>query len=112
MSVVQWKQNFKDKLKQEKNELQRDKERTEATIMHRLELFKERVAGRMMGLYERLQLAVAFQKLRENRKQVLWLQRVKGLKAQCEGLREENSIAQANSASASHDFSQGQFAQR
>ena len=48
---------------------------------------------RMLKLYGRLGLAVAFQKLREHRKQVLWLQRVKELKTQCEALREESNIS-------------------
>jgi hypothetical protein len=43
---------------------------------------------------------------------VLWLQRVKELKVQCEGLREEASIAASNSASGSVEFSQGEFASR
>lgn len=44
--------------------------------------------------------------------QVLWLQRVKELKVQCEGLREEASIAASNSVSGSVEFSQGEFASR
>ena len=44
--------------------------------------------------------------------QVLWLQRVKELKVQCEGLREEVNIAASNSVSGSVEFSQGQFASR
>lgn len=44
--------------------------------------------------------------------QVLWLQRVKELKVQCEGLREEANIAASNSVSGSVEFSQGQFASR
>lgn len=44
--------------------------------------------------------------------QVLWLQRVKELKVQCEQLREEATIAANNSVSASLEFSQGAFAQR
>ncbi len=38
--------------------------------MHRMSILKERVSSRMFSLYGRLCLAVAFQKLRENRKQV------------------------------------------
>lgn len=101
MSVVQWKQSFKDKLHQEKMELQ-------ASRM----TMQERMSLRMLQLHGRLLAAVAFQKLREHRKQVLWLQRVKELKGQCEALREEANIAAANSMSASQDFSQQEFAQR
>jgi hypothetical protein len=39
--------------------------------MHRVNVMKERVSSRMFSLYGRLCLAVAFQKLRENRKQVI-----------------------------------------
>jgi hypothetical protein len=105
MSVVQWKQSFKDRLQQEKLELQ-------ASGINERSLIKERMSLRMMQLHGRLLVAVAFQKLREHRKQVLWLQRVKELKTQCESLREEASIAAANSMSASSEFSKQDFAQR
>ena len=105
MSVVQWKQTFKDKLQQEKLELQ-------ASGINERSLIKERMSLRMFQLHGRLLLAVAFQKLREHRKQVLWLQRVKELKGQCEVLREEASIAAINCMSASQEFSQQEFAQR
>ena len=42
----------------------------------------------------------------------MWLQRVKDLKAQCEVLKEECTIATNNAHSASAEFSQGEFAQR
>eukprot|EP00961_Rhodomonas_salina_P141308 1902409-Rhodomonas_salina.1 len=112
MSVVQWKQTFKDKLQTEKLELQREIERAEATRIHDRSILQERMSMRMLHLYGRLVTAVTFQKLKEHRKQVLWLQRVKELKNQCESLREEASIAAANSMSASHSFSQTEFGQR
>lgn len=105
MSVVQWKQSFKDKLHQEKLELQ-------ASRVNERSVMQDRMSLRMLQLNGRLLAAVAFQKLREHRKQVLWLQRVKELKGQCETLREEANIAAANSMSASHEFSQQEFAQR
>eukprot|EP00286_Rhodomonas_abbreviata_P012586 CAMPEP_0181320426 /NCGR_PEP_ID=MMETSP1101-20121128/18119_1 /TAXON_ID=46948 /ORGANISM="Rhodomonas abbreviata, Strain Caron Lab Isolate" /LENGTH=902 /DNA_ID=CAMNT_0023428133 /DNA_START=268 /DNA_END=2974 /DNA_ORIENTATION=+ len=112
MSVVQWKQSFKDKLQTEKLELQREVERADSARALDRNLLTERMSLRMLTLHGRLVTAVAFQKLREHRKQVLWLQRVKELKNQCETLREEASIAAANSLSASHQFSQTEFAQR
>jgi hypothetical protein len=93
MSVVQWKQTFKDKLLQEKLEIQRDAERAVSSRMQDRELLFDHMSLRMLKLYGRLGLAVAFQKLREHRKQVLWLQRVKELKTQCEALREESNIS-------------------
>ena len=105
MSVVQWKQNFKDKLHQEKLELQQSRINERSVMLERMSL-------RMLQLHGRLLAAVTFQKLREHRKQVLWLQRVKELKGQCEALREETNIAAANSMSASKEFSQQEFAQR
>jgi len=105
MSVVHWKQSFKDKLHQEKLELQ------ESRLNERSEM-QDRMSLRMLHLNRRLRTAVAFQKLREHRKQVLWLQRVKELKGQCETLRQEADIAAANSMSASLEFSQQEFAQR
>ena len=105
MSVVQWKQTFKHKLDQEKLELQQSRINERSVMLERMSL-------RMLQLHGRLLAAVTFQKLREHRKQVLWLQRVKELKGQCEALREEANIAAANSMSASKDFSQQEFAQR
>ena len=105
MSVVRWKQDFKDKLHQEKLELHQSNINERSVMLERMSL-------RMLQLHGRLLAAVTFQKLREHRKQVLWLQRVKDLKRECEALREEANIAAANSMSASKDFSQQEFAQR
>lgn len=52
------------------NEIQRDKELREASILNRMEVIREKSTVRMLKLHERLWVAVAFQKLRENRKQV------------------------------------------
>lgn len=109
---MQWKQNFKDKLQQEKLELQRDAERANASRIQDRSIMQERMSLRILTLYGRQRLAVAFQKLREHRKQVLWLQRVKELKTQCESLREEAAIAASNAMSASHEFTQQEFVQR
>jgi len=105
MSVVQWKQSFKDKLHQEKLELQ-------ASRLNERSIMQDRMSQRMLHLHGRLLAAVTFQKLREHRKQVLWLQRVKELKSQCESLREEASISAANSMVASQEFVQQEFPQR
>lgn len=105
MSVVQWKQSFKDKLHQEKLELQ-------ASRLNERSIMQDRMSQRMLHLHGRLLAAVTFQKLREHRKQVLWLQRVKELKNQCETLREEASISSANSMAASQEFAQQEFPQR
>lgn len=42
----------------------------EANILNRLSVLREKASGRMMKLQEKIWVAVAFQKLRENRKQV------------------------------------------
>lgn len=93
LSVVQWKQTFKDKLQHEKLEIQRDAERAISSRAQGRDLLLERTSLRMLNLYGKIGLAVAFQNLRQHRKQVLWLQRVKELKTQCEALREEATIA-------------------
>mmetsp|Transcript_24146 Transcript_24146/g.57565 ORF Transcript_24146/g.57565 Transcript_24146/m.57565 type:complete len:881 (+) Transcript_24146:43-2685(+) len=112
LSVVQWKQTFKDKLQHEKLEIQRDAERAISSRAQGRDLLLERTSLRMLNLYGKIGLAVAFQNLRQHRKQVLWLQRVKELKTQCEALREEATIAGANSVAASQDFAKTEFPMR
>eukprot|EP00960_Hanusia_phi_P043698 756207-Hanusia_phi.AAC.4 len=112
ISVVQWKQSFKDKLQQEKKELQRDAQRAEAVHMFDKTLLQEKMSQRILRVYQHLCTAVAFQKLREHRKQSLWLQRVKELKNTNQNLKEELEIASSNSLNISTDFSQNEFVQR
>jgi hypothetical protein len=93
LSVVQWKQTFKDKIQHEKADYQRDVDREKVSRAQGFDVIVERMSLRMLTLCGRLCLADAFQKLRFHRKQVLWLQRVKELKTQCETFREEATIA-------------------
>ena len=46
----------------------------------------ERMTGHMLKLHNRLTMGLTFQKMKERRMQVLWLNRVKELKNQCENL--------------------------
>jgi len=55
----------------EQKDIERDKEMREASIMNRLSVLQDKASGRMMKLQEKIWVAVAFQKLRENRKQVM-----------------------------------------
>ena len=50
---------------------------------------RERLSLHILKLHNRITTAVAFQKFRERRMQVLWLNRVKDLKMNCEDLKNQ-----------------------